>query len=228
MGVTFMFRDEKGGVMDVIVDRCAGLDVHKNTVMVAVRFPDGVGRRSEMVREFSTFTADLVRLRDWLVEAGVTQVVMEATGVYWRPVWRVLEEQVRFELMLVNARHVKNLPGRKTDAGDAAWLAQLMERGLLRGSFVATKDIARLRDLTRYRSKLTQERTREIQRVQKLLEDANIELDSVITDVMGKSAREMLDALIAGERDVEALADGSDSDASEDPRAAVGVGWPIR
>jgi transposase len=124
---------------------------------------------------------------------------MEATGVYSRPVGHVLEEQARFELMLVNARHVKNLPGRKTDAGDASWLAQLLECGLLRGSFVPTKDMARLRDLTRYRTKLTQERTREIQRVQKLLENANIKLDSVITDVMGKSAREMLDALIAGE-----------------------------
>lgn len=192
--------------MDVIVDRCAGLDVHKNTVMAAVRSPDGAGGRSQVVREFSTFTADLVRLRDWLAEAGVTQVVMEATGVYWRPVWHVLEEHARYELMLVNPRHVKNLPGRKTDAGDAAWLAQLLECGLLRGSFVPTKEMSRLRDLTRYRTKLTQERTREIQRVQKLLEDANIKLDSVITDVMGKSAREMLDALIAGQHDVEAMA----------------------
>jgi len=127
-------------------------------------------------------------------------------GLYWRPVWHVLEEQRRFELMLVNARHVKNLPGRKTDAGDAAWLAQLLECGLLRGSFIPTKEMSRLRDLTRYRTKLTQERTREIQRVQKLLEDANVKLDSVITDIMGKSAREMLDALIAGNTDVEAMA----------------------
>ncbi len=192
--------------MDVIVDRCAGLDVHKNTVMAAVRSPDGAGGRAEVVREFSTFTADLARLRDWLVEAGVTQVVMEATGVYWRPVWHVLDDHVGYELMLVNPRHVKNVPGRKTDAGDASWLTQLLECGLLRGSFVPTKDMARLRDLTRYRTKLIQERTREIQRVQKLLEDANIKLDSVITDVMGKSAREMLDALIAGQDDVEAMA----------------------
>lgn len=192
--------------MDVIVDRCAGLDVHKDTVMAAVRSPGGAGRRAEEIREFSTFTADLVHLRDWLAEAGVTQVVMEATGVYWRPVWHVLEEHARYELMLVNARHVKNLPGRKTDAGDASWLAQLLECGLLRGSFVPTKDMTRLRDLTRYRTKLIQERTREIQRVQKLLEDANIKLDSVITDVMGKSAREMLDALIAGDHDVESMA----------------------
>lgn len=192
--------------MDVIVDRCAGLDVHKDTVMAAVRSPDGVGGRAEVVREFSTFTADLVSLGDWLVAERVTQVVIEATGVYWRPVWHVLEERGRYELMLVNPRHVRNLPGRKTDAGDASWLAQLLECGLLRGSFIATKEMARLRDLTRYRTKLIQERTREIQRVQKLLEDANVKLDSVISDVMGKSAREMLDALIAGEADVEAMA----------------------
>ncbi len=192
--------------MDVIVDRCAGLDVHKNTVMAAVRSPDGAGGRAEVVREFSTFTADLARLRDWLVEAGVTQVVMEATGVYWRPVWHVLDDHVGYELMLVNPRHVKNVPGRKTDAGDASWLTQLLECGVLRGSVWPTKDMARLRDLTRYRTKLIQERTREIQRVQKLLEDADIKLDSVITDVMGKSAREMLDALIAGQDDVEAMA----------------------
>ena len=193
-------------MVDVIVDRCAGLDVHKNTVMAAVRKPDGVGGRCEVVREFSTFTADLVRLGEWLAAERVGQVVMEATGVYWRPVWHVLEERGGYELMLVNARHVKNLPGRKTDVGDASWLGQLLECGLLRGSFVPTHEMARLRDLTRYRTKLTQERTREIQRVQKLLEDANIKLDSVITDVMGKSAREMLDALIAGETDVEAMA----------------------
>ena len=192
--------------MDVIVDRCAGLDVHRGTVMAAVRCPDGAGGRVQVVREFSTFTADLVRLRDWLSEAGVSQVAREATGVYWRPVWHVLEERGGYELLLVNPRHVKNLPGRKTDAGDAAWLAQLLECGLLRGSFIATKDMARLRDLTRYRTKLIQDRTREIQRVQKLLEDANIKLDSVVSDVMGKAAREMLDALIAGQADVETMA----------------------
>jgi transposase len=170
--------------MDVIVDRCAGLDVHKDTVMAAVRSPGGSGRRAEVVREFSTFTADLVRLRDWLAEAGVSQVVMEATGVYWRPVWHVLEEHGRYELLLVNARHVKNLPGRKTDVGDASWLAQLLECGLLRGSFVPTQDMARLRDLTRYRTKLIQERTREIQRVQKLLEDAPL---TELREEMGRS-----------------------------------------
>ena len=191
--------------MDVIVERCAGLDVHNKTVMAAVRTPGPKGRAQE-VREFSTFTRDLEQLRDWLVAEGVTQVAMEATGVYWRPVWHVLEAMVGVELLLVNPRHVKNLPGRKTDVGDAAWLAQLLECGLLRGSFVPPREVARLRDLTRYRTKLTQERVRETQRIQKLLEDAGIKLDSVATDVLGKASRRMLEALIAGERDPEILA----------------------
>jgi transposase len=192
--------------MDVIVARCAGLDVHKDTVMAAVRTPGEGGRRREVVREFRTFTDDLVALGDWLRAEGVTQVAMEATGVYWKPVWYVLEELPGVELLLVNARHVRNLPGRKTDVADACWLAQLLECGLLRGSFVPPKEVARLRDLTRYRTRLVQERVRETQRIQKLLEDAGIKLDSVATDVLGKSAREMLEALIAGERDPHRLA----------------------
>jgi transposase len=193
--------------MDVIVERCAALDVHKKTVMAAVRTPgpDGAGRRQQ-VKEFSTFTTELERLRDWLAAERVTQVAMEATGVYWRPVWHVLEEMAGVELLLVNPRHVKNLPGRKTDVADAAWLAQLLECGLLRGSFVPPREVARLRDLTRYRTKLTQERVRETQRIQKLLEDSGIKLESVATDVLGKAARRMLEALIAGERDPEILA----------------------
>jgi transposase len=193
--------------MDVIVDRCAALDVHKQTVMAAVRRP-GPGRsgRRQEVKEFSTFTAELMALRDWLVAEKVTQVAMEATGVYWRPIWNVLEEAASFELLLVNPRHVKNLPGRKTDVKDAEWLAQLLECGLLRGSFIPPSDIARLRDLTRYRTKLTQERAREVQRLQKLLESAGVKLESVVTDVTGKSARQMIEALIAGERDPEVLA----------------------
>ncbi len=193
--------------MDVIIDRVAGLDVHKETVMAAVRVPDGRGRRSQVVKEFRTFNVDLVFLRDWLVEQGVTLVVMEATGVYWRAPWHVLEEVPGLELMLVNARHVKNLPGRKTDVSDAAWLAQLAECGLLRGSFVPPPVIAELRDLTRYRKKLVEDRAKEVQRVQKVLEDAGIKLESVVTDVMGKAARRMIEALIAGERDPVALAD---------------------
>lgn len=193
--------------MDVIVERCAALDVHKETVMAAVRRP-GPGRsgRDQEVREFSTFTAELMALREWLAAEGVTQVAMEATGVYWRPIWHVLEEAASFELLLVNPRHVKNLPGRKTDVKDAEWLAQLLECGLLRGSFIPPREVARLRDLTRYRTKLTQERAREVQRLQKLLEDAGVKLESVVTDVTGKSARQMIEALIAGERDPEVLA----------------------
>jgi len=193
--------------MEVTVERVAGLDVHKDTVMAAVRKPDGRAGRAQTVREFRTFTGELLRLRDWLLAEGVTQVVMEATGVYWKPPWRVLEGASGLELMLVNAHHVKNLPGRKTDVSDAAWLAQLAECGLLRGSFVPPPVIARLRDLTRYRKKLIEDRAKETQRVQKVLEDAGIKLDSVVTDVLGKASRRMLDALIAGERDPAVLAD---------------------
>jgi transposase len=193
--------------MEVIVERVAGLDVHKETVMAAVRVPDERGRRSQVVKEFRTFHADLLRLRAWLVERGVTLVVMEATGVYWRAPWHILEEAPGLELMLVNARHVKNLPGRKSDVSDSAWLAQLAECGLLRGSFVPPPVIAELRDLTRYRKKLIEDRAKEVQRVQKTLEDAGIKLESVVTDVMGKAARRMIEALIAGERDPEVLAE---------------------
>ena len=193
--------------MQIVVDRVAGLDVHKDTVMACVRTPGGRGRTQE-VQEFSTFTRQLERLRDWLVEQHVTLVVMEATGVYWKPVWHVLTEMgPGVELMLVNARHVKNLPGRKTDVSDSAWLAQLAECGLLRGSFIPPAVISELRDLTRYRKKLIEDRVRETQRLQKILEDAGIKLDSVATDVLGVGPRRMIEALIAGERNPEVLAD---------------------
>jgi transposase len=194
-------------LVETIVSRCAALDVHKDTVMGCVRIPDGRGGRAQEVREFRTFTAGLRALREWLAEHGVTQVAMEATGVYWKPVWHVLETEPGWELLLANAQHVKNLPGRKTDVADAVWLAQLLECGLLRASFVPPRVIQQLRDLTRYRKKLIEERTRETQRVQKLLEDAGIKLDSVVSDVLGKSARAMLDALIDGERDPFVLAE---------------------
>jgi transposase len=193
--------------MDTIVSRCAALDVHKDTVMGCVRVPDEFGGRVQEVREFRTFTAGLRALRAWLAGHGVTQVAMEATGVYWKPVWHVLEAEPGWALLLANAQHVKNVPGRKTDVADAIWLAQLLECGLLRGSFVPPRVIQRLRDLTRYRKKLIEERTREIQRIQKLLEDAGIKLDSVVSDVMGTSAREMLEALIGGQRDPGVLAE---------------------
>lgn len=193
--------------MEVIVERCAGLDVHKDTVMACVRRPGSGGRRVQEVREFRTWTSSLRDLVGWLAAEGVSQVAMEATGVYWRPVWAALEDLDRVEVLLVNAQHVKNLPGRKTDVADACWLAQLLECGLLRGSFVPPPVISRLRDLTRYRKKLVEDRARETQRIQKLLETAGIKLDSVVSDVTGKAARRMLDALVAGERDVEVMAD---------------------
>jgi len=158
------------------------------------------------VRTFDTFTVSLEALAGWLRDCGVSQVVMEATGPYWKPVWNVLED-AGFDLLLVNSRHVKILPGRKTDVGDAAWLAELLEHGLLRGSFVPPEQVRRLRDLTRYRKKLVQQHTGECQRVQKHLEDAGIKLDSVASDVLGVSGRAMLRALLAGERDPEVLAD---------------------
>ena len=155
---------------------------------------------AQEVRTFPTFTSGLEALADWLAAEGVTQVVMEATGQYWKPVWYVLEE-AGFQLLLVNARHVKILPGRKTDVADAAWLAELLEHGLLRGSFVPPAAIRQLRDLTRYRKRLIQTHSAECQRIQKALEDAGIKLDSVAADVLGVSGRAMLTALVAGERD---------------------------
>jgi len=194
--------------MEVIVERCAGLDVHNDTVMACVRRPGVGARRAQEVREFRTWTSSLRDLAGWLAAEGVPQVAMEATGVEWRPVWAALEEELDgVEVLLVNAQHVKNLPGRKTDVADACWLAQLLECGLLRGSFVPPPVISRLRDLTRYRKKLVEERARETQRIQKLLETAGIKLDSVVSDVNGNAARRMLDALIAGERDVDVMAD---------------------
>ncbi|MDA8283819.1 MAG: IS110 family transposase [Actinomycetota bacterium] len=193
--------------MDVIVERCAGLDVGKEEVVAAVRTPGDAGRRRQDIRTFPTFTASLEEMAGWLEAEGVTQVVMEATGQYWKPVWYVLEARGGFELLLVNARHVKILPGRKTDVADAAWLAELLEHGLLRSSFVPPAAIRELRDLTRYRKRLVQNHASECQRIQKTLEDAGIKLDSVASDVLGASGRAMLKALVAGERDPEVLAE---------------------
>jgi transposase len=194
--------------MDLLVERCAGLDVAKREVVACVRTPDpgAGGQRRQAIRTFATFSADLEALADWLEAEGVTQVVLEATGQYWKPCWYVLEAR-GFQLLLVNARHVKILPGRKTDVADAAWLAELLECGLLRGSFVPPPAIRQLRDLCRYRKKLIQAHTAETQRVHKTLEDAGIKLDSVAADVLGVSGRAMLAALVAGERDPVVLAE---------------------
>jgi transposase len=184
--------------------------VHKKTVMAAVRIPNPQGgERLEIVKQFSTFHRDLRCLGEWMSEHGVTDVAMEATGMYWVPVWRVLE-QFEFEnLILANPGHIKAVAGRKTDVKDACWIAQLLECGLVPPSFVPPRDIFELRQLTRYRKKTIEGRSREILRVQKLLEDAGIKLDSVISNVMGVSGRQMLDALIAGVRDVDVLAEMS-------------------
>jgi transposase len=177
----------------------------QKTVTACVRTPGTGGGRRAQVRTWRTFTQDLDQLRCWLVEQDVTVVVMEATGVYWKPVWYALEGH--FELRLVNARHVKRVPGRKTDVKDAEWLAQLAECGLLAGSFVPPPAIRQLRDLTRYRTRLVQQRAQEVQRVDKLLEDAGIKLSSVASNTLGASARAMLEALIAGEDSPDRLAE---------------------
>jgi transposase len=192
--------------VEVVYERCAGLDVGKDEVVACVRVPDGAGGRRQEVRTYQTFSSGLASLTEWLQGHGVTQVVLEATGQYWKPIWYVLEER-GLELLLVNARHVKILPGRKTDVGDAAWLAELLEHGLLRGSFVPPPVIRQLRDLTRYRKRLIQAHTAECQRIHKVLEDASIRLGSVAADVLGVSGRAMLLALLAGERDPKVLAE---------------------
>lgn len=193
--------------MDLLLERCAGVDIGKAEVVACVRTPgpDGKGRRKE-TRTFSSFTVDLEAMADWFVAEGVTEVAMEATGSYWKPVWYVLEER-GFDQKLVNAQHLKILPGRKSDVLDAEWIAELLEHGMLRGSFVPSTVIRELRDLTRYRKRLTQTRTAEFQRIEKTLEDAGIKLDVVASDILGVSGRLMLKALVAGERDPAVLAE---------------------
>jgi transposase len=193
--------------MDVLIERCVGIDIGKNEVVACVRTPGPGGRgRRKQTRTFSSFTGALEEMADWFGDEGVTDIAMEATGPYWKPVWYVLEERA-FQLRLVNAHHVKILPGRKSDVLDAEWLAELLEHGLLRASFVPPPAIRELRDLTRYRKRLIQGHTAEQQRIQKTLEDAGIKLDSVASDVLGASGRAMLEALIAGERDPVVLAE---------------------
>lgn len=190
-------------IMDLIHQRCAGLDVHKKTVVACKRVVEGKEVRRE-VKTFGTTTDALYALFDWLQSDGVDCVVMESTGVYWKPVWHVMEEG--FTLILANAKHVKNVPGRKTDVKDAEWLAELLAHGLVRGSFVPLEPIQQLRDLTRTRKQFVQERSRNVQRLQKTLEDGNIKLDSFVSDILGKSGRAMVEALIAGETNPEELA----------------------
>jgi transposase len=193
--------------MEVLHERCAGIDISKKDAKVCVRIA-GSGRRrtQETVTTWSSMTRRILALRDHLIEQRVTCVVMEATGDYWKPFYYLLED-AGFEVTLANARQVKNMPGRKTDVSDAAWLAQLGAHGLVRGSFVPPQPVRELRDLTRTRTAITRERSRETQRLEKLLEDAGIKLSSVASDITGVSGRAMLQALISGERDPVVLAD---------------------
>jgi transposase len=191
--------------MEVVHGRCCGLDVHKDTVVACVLTPGPGGQPRREVRTFGTLTDELLALGDWLAEAGCTHVAMESTGVYWKPIWNLLEGQ--FELLLANAQHIKRVPGRKTDVRDAEWIADLLRHGLLTASFVPDREQRELRELTRYRLALVRERSREVQRLQKTLEGANIKLGSVASDVLGRSGREILAGLVAGRADAAALAD---------------------
>jgi len=191
--------------MDVVYSHCAGLDVHKDSVVACIRHATAAGPARTQVRTFATVTNALLALLDWLLAEGVTHVAMESTGVYWKPLFNLLEGPL--QVILVNAHAVKQVPGRKTDVGDAAWLAQLLQHGLLKASFVPPRPIRELRDLTRQRTQLAAEKASAANRIQKVLEDANIKLASVATDVLGVSGRNMLRALIAGQHDAEALAE---------------------
>lgn len=190
--------------MEILYPHCAGLDVHKDTVVACARHM-AEGKVSTQVKTFKTTTEQLIALSDWLSSAGCTHIVMEATGVYWKPVWHILSDG-EFELILANAAHVKNVPGRKTDANDAVWLADLMAHGLIRPSFVPDEPTQQLRDLLRTRKQMTRDRASHIQRLQKTLEDANIKLDSVVTDLLGLSGRRIIQALIDGQTVPQALA----------------------
>jgi transposase len=191
--------------MEVIYSRCAGLDVHEAFVMVCRRVLGPDGHVEKVVRRYTTMTADLLAMADWLADADVSHLAMESTGVFWKPIWNLLEG--RFTILLVNPRDVKQVPGRKTDVSDAAWIAQLLQHGLLKGSFVPPAPIRVLRDLTRHRTTLVRDKTRVVNRIHKVLEDANVKLTAVASDIMGVSGRAMLQALVRGETDPRALAD---------------------
>jgi transposase len=203
--------------MEVMHERVAGLDVHKETVVCCVRIVSG-GKVSRECRTFETTTGGLESLLAWLTQSGCTHVAMEATGVYWKPVWNILSDG-KFELILANAAHIKNVPGRKTDVNDATWIADLTAFGLIKASFVPEEAIQELRSLMRARKQLVREQTRHIQRIQKTLEEANIKLDSVISDIMGLSGRRMIEAMIAGVRNPRKLAELADQRIKASPKA---------
>jgi transposase len=191
--------------MQVLYPRCCGLDIHKKFVVACLMVTAADGQVERTVRSFSTLTDDLLALSDWLRDAGCTHVAMESTSTYWRPIYNLLEGQ--FEVLVANAYHIKQVPGRKTDVKDAEWIADLLRHGLLRGSFIPPAEQRRLRDLTRYRTHLVEERARLTNRLQAALEDANVKLSSVVTDIRGVSARAILEALIGGETDPALLAE---------------------
>ncbi len=191
--------------MEILYPCCAGLDVHKDTVVVCLRRVSAGGQVRKQIRTFGTMTGQLLALVDWLVEEGVTHVAMESTGVYWKPLFNLLEGRV--QVILVNAQHIKQVPGRKTDVKDCEWLAQLLQHGLLKASFVPLRPTRELRDLTRLRTQLVRQAATVANRIQKILEDANIKLGSVASDVLGELGRDMLRALIAGVTDPEKLAE---------------------
>ncbi|MDE3075808.1 MAG: IS110 family transposase [Chloroflexota bacterium] len=190
--------------MNVVNERCAGLDIHKKTIAACVIVPGRDGAPGKQVRTFGTMTDDLLALADWLTSEDVTHVAMESTGVFWKAPYNLLEAD--FTLLLVNPQHIKAVPGRKTDVKDCEWIADLLRHGLLRASFVPNREHRELRELTRYRTSLVRERADEVNRVQKTLEGANVKLASVATDILGKSGRQMLDALVAGSTDTAAMA----------------------
>jgi transposase len=184
--------------MEVVHPRCAGLDVHRDSIVVCVRIASD-GSAAHEVRTFGATTKELMALSDWISSQSVTHVAMEATGVYWRPVWHILDGH--FELVLANAGHIKNVPGRKTDVNDATWISDLLAHGLIRASFVPPTPVQDLRALTRTRKQLVRERVSHVQRIDKILQDANLKLGSVLADIMGQSGRAILDAIVAGETD---------------------------
>src|ERR1700749_875242 len=203
--------------MEIMHRRVAGLDVQKETVVACVRVMDG-RRPTRECRTFTTTTQGLLELLGWLTASRVTHVAMEATGVYWMPVWKILSEG-GFTLIVANAAHIKQVPGPKTDMNDAMWIADLLACGLLKASFVPPEEIQELRSLTRTRKQLVREQTRHVQRIEKTLEEANIKLGAVLSDVMGVSGRRMIEAMIAGERDPHRLAGLAERTIKASPKA---------
>src|SRR5205807_813110 len=207
-------------IMENIFPCCAGLDVHKESVEACVRRIEPNGRGHQQTRHWGTMTRDLLAMADWMAAQGVTQVAMESTGVFWKPIYNILES--RFTMLLVNARHLKQVPGGKSDVRDCQWIAQLLQYGLLKGSFIPPRSQRELRDLTRHRTQLVEEKTRTANRIHKVLQDTNIKPSSVATDVLGVSGRAMLEALITGEG--EARPFGTSEAAEQDPRVGEGPG----